>query len=194
MRTFDALLVDFNLGSPDGSELLNQALEKRPEISRFLLAYEADLALVAAKVVGPHQILPKPIEPASLKSRLENDVAPDDSNTSQSGSDEATGVSVSPAIPPVYSEVLQALDSPDVTHDQVGEIIARDAALTCEVLRLTNSAYLGLPRNITDPVEAVGSLGLQTVKALVMALRFLAENSHLKPGYLSLEQIWQHSI
>jgi putative nucleotidyltransferase with HDIG domain len=31
------------------------------------------------------------------------------------------------------------------------------------------------------------------VKALVMALRFLAEHSQLKPGYLSLEQLWQHS-
>src|SRR6266567_623604 len=61
-HSFDALLVDFNLGSPDASELLNQTLEKRPETSRFLLAYEADLALVAAKVLGSHQILPKPIE------------------------------------------------------------------------------------------------------------------------------------
>src|SRR5258708_8770503 len=86
-RSFDALLVDFNLGSPDGSEVLNYALEKRPEITRFLLAYEADLALVAAKVLGPHQILPKPIEPDSLKSRFENGLAPDDSNSSQCGSD-----------------------------------------------------------------------------------------------------------
>src|SRR5271166_3863997 len=73
-RSFDALLVDFNLGSPDASELLNQTWEKRPEIIRFLLAYEADLALVAAKVLGSHHIVPKPIEPASLKSRLENGV------------------------------------------------------------------------------------------------------------------------
>ena len=47
-RSFDALLVDFNLSSPDASQLLNQALEKRPETTRFLLACEADLALVAA--------------------------------------------------------------------------------------------------------------------------------------------------
>src|SRR5215471_9757598 len=74
-RSFDALLVDFNLGSPDASELLNQALEKRPETVRFLLAYEADLALVAAKVMGTPQILPKPIEPQSLKNRIETGVA-----------------------------------------------------------------------------------------------------------------------
>src|SRR5439155_9900042 len=40
-RSFDALLVDFNLGSPDASELLNQALEKNPKTVRFLFAYEA---------------------------------------------------------------------------------------------------------------------------------------------------------
>jgi DNA-binding response OmpR family regulator len=85
---FDALLVDFNLGSPDASELLNQAQEKRPETARFLLSYEADLALVAAKVVGSHQILPKPIEPGSLKSRIENGLS--DSSSDQSSSDKST--------------------------------------------------------------------------------------------------------
>ncbi|MEY2429184.1 MAG: hypothetical protein QOJ40_2069 [Verrucomicrobiota bacterium] len=191
-RSFDALLVDFNLGSPDGSQLLNHALEKRPEIIRFLLAYEADVALVAAKVLGSHHLLPKPIEPASLKSRIENGMAPEDSNSNQSRNDLTTGVT--PTIPPIYSEVLAALDSPGITYAQVAEIIARDAALTAEVLRLTSSTYLGSPRKITGPLEAVVSLGLAAVKALVMALRFLAEHTHLKPGYLSFEQVWDHSI
>jgi len=190
-RSFDALLVDFNLGSLDASELLNQTLEKRPETIRFLLAYEADLALVAAKVLGAHHILPKPIEPASLKSRIENGVS--DSNSDQSDSDTATDIVAAPTMPSVYSEVLKALDLPDVTSEQVGEIIGGDEALTNEVLRLTKSTYLGLPSDITDPIEAVESLGLEAVKALVMALRFLAERSNTKPGYLSLDQIWQHS-
>jgi HD-like signal output (HDOD) protein len=192
-RSFDALLVDFNLSSPDASQLLNQALQKRPETIRFLLAYEADLALVAAYVSGPHEILPKPVEPASLKSRIESGVAPNDSNCNQVGSDSGAGASASPAVPAVYAEVLKALDLPDAAKSQVGEVIAGDAALTSEVLRLTESAYLGLPRNVTDPVEAVELLGLETVKALVMALRFLAEHSQLNPGYLSLEKLWQHS-
>src|SRR5215831_14690538 len=66
-HSFDALLVDFNLDWPDASDLLNKALEKRPETIRFLIAYEADLALVAAKVLGSPHILPKPIDPVSLK-------------------------------------------------------------------------------------------------------------------------------
>jgi len=191
-RSFDALLVDFNLGSPDASELLNQTLEKHPETIRFLLAYEADLALVAARVLGSYHILPKPIDPASLKSRIEQGV--EDLQPKQSESDPADGVSNSPRIPPIYADVLKALESPSVTNEQVGDMIAMDEALTSEVLRLTHSAYLGLPRNLTDPVEAVESLGFETLKALVMALQFLAERSRLKPGYLSLEQLWEHSV
>jgi len=191
-RSFDALLVDFNLGSPDGSDLLNLALEKHPDTVAFLLAHEADLALVAAKVAGSPHILPKPIEPVSLKRRIEDGVK--ESNDEQSGSEPANPPSAAPEIPPIYAEVLKALESPDVTVKQVGAIIARDAALSSEILSLTKSSYLGLPRDISDPVEAVETLGLEAVKAAVMALRYLAENSQLKPGYLSLDQIWQHSI
>src|SRR5258706_5222661 len=191
-RTFDAVLVDFNLGSPDASDLLNLAFEKHPESTRFLLAYEADVALVAAKVQGSPQILPKPIDPVLLKSRIEEGVK--DAKGEESESEPAETPSVSPTIPAIYSDVLKALESPGVTPGQVGKIIAQDPALTSEILSLTKSSYLGLPCNISNPVDAVESLGLEAVKATVMALRFLAEHSRLKPGYLSLDELWQHSI
>ncbi len=193
-RSFDAFLVDFNLGSPDASQLLSQALERRPEMTRFLLAYEADLALVAAYVTGPHEILPKPVEPVSLKSRIENSLAPADAQGAPSADDPGADADAAPAVPPIYSEVLKALESPGITDRQVGEIIAGDAALTSELLRLTDSTGPGLSRHITDPAAAVSALGLETVKALVLARRFLAEHSQLRPGYLSLEKLWQHSV
>jgi len=189
---FDAFLVDFNLGSPDASELLNQVLEAKPETIRFLLAYEADLALVAAKVFGSAHILPKPVETSSLKRRLEEGVK--DSEPRQSIVETAGEGGDAPAIPSVYSEVLRAIESLGITDAQVGQIIAQDAALTSELLRLTDSSYLGLPGDIHDPIEAVQSLGFETVKALVMALQFLAEHSRLKPGYMSVDQLWQHSV
>ena len=191
-RPFDAFLVDFNLGSPDASDLLNQVLEKYPETNRFLLAYEADLALVAAKVLGSPQILSKPVESASFNKRLEEAV--NDSKSAASDGEAGSGASAAPAIPSVYSDVLKAIESLGVSDQQVGEIIAQDEALTSEVLRLTNSSYLGLPSDISHPVEAVQVLGFETVKALVMALQFLAEHRRLKPGYLSQDQLWQHSV
>jgi CheY-like chemotaxis protein len=151
--SFDALVADFNLGDSDASELLNQALEKCPDMTRFLLAYEADLALVAAKVSGSTEILPKPIESATLKSRIET--AFSDPSTNDVGL--ATGFDTASSIPAVYDEVIKALNSPEVTSQQVGDIIATDDALIQEILLLTRSAYLGLPSKILEPVDATKS-------------------------------------
>src|SRR4051812_27309009 len=191
-RSFDALLVDFNLGSPDGSDLLNLALEKHPQTIRFLLAYEADLALVAAKVEGSPQILPKPVDPISIKERIEDEMK--DSDTELVAREEAETPSPAAAIPSIHAAVLKAIEAPGASCEQVAEIIARDEALTSEILSLTRSSYLGLPRDFNRPVDAVESLGLEAVRAAVMALQFLAEHSGLKPTYLSLDQLWQHSI
>ncbi len=191
--SFTAFLVDFNLGSPDASALLEMALTEHPETTRFLLAYEADLALVAAKVNGPHHILPKPIEFGSLRSRVEEGVAQREPNARERGSDAEQQQKASASIPAIYAEVIKAFETPGVTSGQIGELIARDEALSAEVLRLASSSYLGLPRNLSRPEEAVESLGLDAVKALVMALRHLAEHRHLKPGYLSFDDLWEHS-
>ncbi|HEU5070584.1 MAG TPA: HDOD domain-containing protein [Verrucomicrobiae bacterium] len=190
--SFDALLVDFNLGEPDASELLNQSLVKCPKMTRFMLAYEADLALIAAKVEGDHEILPQPLEMAALKSRIENSLASPKAGAVKPQNPSAG--STEDEISHVYAEVLQALESSTVSCRQIGAIIGHDAALTQEVLRLTRSAYLGLPGNITNPIEAVEVLGLETVKAVVMARRFLDEHRHLNSCYLSPDKLWQHSL
>ena len=190
-RAFDAFLVDFNLGSSDASDLLNKVLEKRPETVRFLLAYEADLALVAAKVEGTPHILPKPIEPESLKKRVEEAVC---DSTAKETPSQTNNNNEPPAVPPIYAEVIRAIETLGTSNQQLGELIAQDEYLTFETLRLTNSAYRGLPTDITDPVQAVNLLGLETIKALVMSLQFLAERRRLKPGYLSFDQLWQHSV
>src|ERR1043166_6163789 len=101
-RPFDALLVDFNFGESDGSGLLNFAAEKDPDTVRFLVAYEADLALVAAKVEGTPYILPKPVEAASVKSRIEEGVK--DSKPELATSEPAALPVATPTIPPVRWE------------------------------------------------------------------------------------------
>lgn len=188
--SFEALLVDFNLGSPDASELLNQAGKRCPDITRFLFACEADLALVAAKVEVEHELLPKPLDLDTLTSRIEKGLG----DPSASNTEAATGFDNASPIPSIYTEVIEAIETPGATSQQVGKLIASDSELSREVLMLTRSAYQGLPSNIVNPAEAVAVLGLETVRTLAMALRFLAEHSHVRPGYLSLEKIWQHSI
>jgi putative nucleotidyltransferase with HDIG domain len=50
-----------------------------------------------------------------------------------------------------------------------------------------------LPRKISDPVEAVGILGFETVKSMVMTLKLLSHYDKIKPVYFSIDRLWRHS-
>jgi HD-like signal output (HDOD) protein len=62
-----------------------------------------------------------------------------------------------------------------------------------KLLQVLNSAYFGLSRKITDPVEAVGILGFEAVKSMVMTLKLLSQYDQLKPIYFSIDRLWRHS-
>jgi putative nucleotidyltransferase with HDIG domain len=98
-----------------------------------------------------------------------------------------------PTIPSLYVEVVNALQNPNATTAEVGAIIARDMAMTTKLVQVLNSAYFGLPRTITDPTEAVGILGFETIKSLIMTVKLLSQYDKVKPVYFSIDNIWRHS-
>ena len=89
--------------------------------------------------------------------------------------------------------MINALKSPHTTTNEVGAIIAKDMAMMTKLLQVTNSACFGLPRKISDPVEAVGILGFETVKSMVMTLKLLSQYDKVKPVYFSIDRLWRHS-
>ena len=97
------------------------------------------------------------------------------------------------AIPSLYVEVVNALKSPSTTTEDIGTIIAKDMAMTTKLVQVLNSAYFGLSRTITEPTEAVGILGFDTVKSLIMTIKILSQYDKVKPVYFSIDNIWRHS-
>jgi putative nucleotidyltransferase with HDIG domain len=62
-----------------------------------------------------------------------------------------------------------------------------------KLLQVINSACFGLPRKITNPTEAVGLLGFETVNSMVMAIKVLSQYDKVKPVYFSIDRLWRHS-
>jgi HD-like signal output (HDOD) protein len=98
-----------------------------------------------------------------------------------------------PAIPSLYLEVTNALKSPDATTEEIGAIIGKDMAMTTKMLQVLNSAYFSLPQAITNPAEAVGILGFDTIKSLIISVKLMSEYDKIKPVYFSIDNIWRHS-
>ncbi len=98
------------------------------------------------------------------------------------------------SLPTLYVEVLKELRSPNASAQAVGEIVAKDLAMSAKMLQIVNSAFYGLQRKITDPSEAVLLLGMDTVQSLVLSIQVYAELDKVKPLYFSMDKLWRHSM
>jgi EAL and modified HD-GYP domain-containing signal transduction protein len=62
-------------------------------------------------------------------------------------------------------KLLSRLQDPNITTDQLDELISQDVAFSYRILRYVNSASLALPRKIETIHQAVVILGLQTIRS-----------------------------
>lgn len=73
-----------------------------------------------------------------------------------------------PPLPQVAVKVLDSIASDDASAGEIGELIGTDPALAAEVLKVVNSAYYALAREIRDVKSAVAYLGLAKINNIVM--------------------------
>ena len=192
-RPFEVLVADLDLPELDGAALLNQTRQDHPQTLCFILASDADRERVMQNVLGAHQFLSKPCDPATLKNHIERALALNLWIASNSMRELVARVRTFPTVPSLYLEVLSVLKSPDATTEQVGRILARDMAMMTKLLQVINSACFGLPRRISDPAEAVGLMGFDAVKSMVMTIKLLSQYDKIKPVYFSIDRLWRHS-
>lgn len=190
---YDVLVADLNLPELKDAQLLNRIRAKYPRTVRIIAAAETDRERVVKRALGAHQFLPKPFEKATLKETIERALALDIWINNDRIRELAGRVRSLPTIPSLYLDVIAALKSPSATTNEIGAIIAQDMAMMTKLLQVVNSAYFGLPQRITDPAEAVGVLGFETIKSMVMAIKLLGFYDKIKPGYFSIEGLWRHS-
>src|SRR6266849_3638406 len=75
-----------------------------------------------------------------------------------------------PPFRPVAVKLLRLTAQDDVQLNNVQRVLRTDVAFSAEVLRLANSALLGLRYGVSTVEHAVGLLGLERLKALSMTI------------------------
>ena len=100
-----------------------------------------------------------------------------------------------PSMSGVAAKVLNLLDDPDADADQVEQLLKQDPSLTANLLKLTNSAYFGIPSKVGSVRHAIAMLGWKRLSKLVMAACVSAITDQNIPGYdLPPGMLWQHSV
>ena len=100
-----------------------------------------------------------------------------------------------PSMPGSTEKLLKLLDNPDTSAAHIGQFLRYDPGLSAKLLKLTNSAYFGLPCKVGSVKQAVVLLGWRRLVQLVMASCVNAVMDKPVPGYdLSAGELWRHSI
>ncbi len=100
-----------------------------------------------------------------------------------------------PPLPAVVIKIMQTINSPNTSAEDLNSLIRMDQGIASKVLRIVNSAYYGLPKKVSTITQAVMILGFNTVRNLVMGVG--AMNSFSKksiPYGLNREKFWEHSV
>jgi putative nucleotidyltransferase with HDIG domain len=103
-------------------------------------------------------------------------------------------ISELPTLPQVVGSIIDLIDNPDTTIEDVNKAIEKDPALVGRILRLVNSAYYGLAEKVNSVRQAIVILGFSTVKSLaISASVFDMFNSDHDSGFSRVE-FWNHSM
>src|SRR5215468_7139043 len=75
-----------------------------------------------------------------------------------------------PPLPAVVSRIMQTINDPDTSAEEINRLITMDQGLSSKVLRIVNSSYYGFPKRISTITHAVVILGFNTVRNLVLGV------------------------
>ncbi len=100
-----------------------------------------------------------------------------------------------PGMPVTAAKLLKMLDNPDSTAAQIEEVLRYDAGLTANILKLTNSAYFGIPSKVSSVRQAIMMLGWKRLLQLVMTMCMSTVMKKPVVGYdLPQGALWRHSV
>lgn len=99
-----------------------------------------------------------------------------------------------PSLPEIYVRVSELLESDTSTAHQIGAAVQTDIALTTKLLKMINSAYYGVPNEVTSISQAVSLLGRQLLKEVLMGSVLSVVFSGMDIANFSVRDFWRHSI
>jgi len=192
---YDVIISDVKMPGMDGVQLLTEVRTQYPHITRLLLTGQAEEETIL-KAVGPaHQFLSKPCDADVLKTTISRTCALSALLQDPTLKQLASQMISIPTLPSLYTELVHVLEDPESTLEHISAIVAKDMGMTAKILKLVNSAFFGLPRQVSSPSQAISFLGIETLKTLVLTVQVFEE---LKPPKktvnFSIESLWEHSI
>ncbi len=101
-----------------------------------------------------------------------------------------------PTLPEVTFRILELSQDPDSTTAEMRKLISSDVAMSTRILKVVNSAFYGLSRQIVSIERAIVILGINAVRNIAIAASMVKPfNMHARGDSIAFppRQLWLHS-
>jgi putative nucleotidyltransferase with HDIG domain len=99
-----------------------------------------------------------------------------------------------PAFPKSVQRILQLTGDVNSTPKDLVEVIDKDPVVTVKILKVVNSAYYSLPKQITSIGHAVVYLGFNTIKNLALSIAAIGMLPKDNASGFDVQQYLLHSL
>jgi HD-like signal output (HDOD) protein len=105
-----------------------------------------------------------------------------------------TYINKMPSLSTTVTKVMEVCNEPDVSANDLNQVISLDPVLAGNVLKLINSAFYSLPNHISSLTRAIIILGINTVKNLALSTAVLGNFKQDAQKTLAMDRFWTHSL
>lgn len=165
---FDVIVSEIRLPRMDGATLLKTVCARFPAVVRIVLLRHSEVENALRAVPVAHQFLVKPCDLTMLRVAIERATSLSNLLNNKLLASITGSVQDLPILPRTYLALREAFANPDVSLKRVVRIIEQDISVSAKVLQLVNSAFFGLPREISTVQTAVSYLGTEMLQHLVL--------------------------
>jgi HD-like signal output (HDOD) protein len=193
-ESVDVIVSDMRMPEMDGAELLTRVKSEYPQMVRIVLSGHTDHKSIMKTVRLAHQYISKPCDADRLRVTIDRACKLKELLADQALRSLVSRLETLPGLPTTYSQIMDALKDPECSIQQVGEIISRDIGMTAKILQLVNSAFYGIARHVSGPVEAAVYLGLNNIQALVMTIGLFSDFENCGISDHVVQEVYNHSM
>ena len=193
-QNFQAIISATRTADMDGGSLLQAVCERHPAMVRILLANQQEMEHALRAVPVAHQFLLKPCDPTMARMAVERATSLSKILSNRMLANLVGTVKDLPVLPKTYFALRKKLQDPEVSMAELVQVVEQDVAISAKIFQLVNSAFFGLPLEVSSIKTAVSFLGVQMLQNLVLAAEVFSMISDTTPlpGF-SFEELQAHS-
>ncbi|HEX2949455.1 MAG TPA: response regulator [Armatimonadota bacterium] len=190
----DIIITDLAMPGMDGIQLLQEIVKRSPQITRLLMVEQKDRERIFRSICLTHQCIAKPCDATSIITAVKRTLSLRNQFSTASLHRIVARVGVLPTMPAMYARLVDLLNRPDASLNQIGKLIEQDPGMSAKVLQLVNSSFFGVRNHVSNTTQAVSMLGLDIIKSLLAWFHLAAKFQHVEEAGVSLLQVQKHSL